>query len=185
MRDFLLQADHTRAYILGIRKLFELNRADKSYLSFNFEMTQLEQNMFDKLRASAYFYSHGQISQGYTQQGQILGAGIGPGSNLQTATVTWGKGLKSLGIQLERNVHNNDLFYAAFKDIRAHWVDINLAGLAQWDYKHFLLSSKLELIRSLNYEYNFQTIPADSTQYWAPGTDTYNFQANLSISYLF
>ncbi len=185
MRDFLLQADHTRAYIIGIRKLFELNRTDKSYLSINFEMTQLEQNMFDKLRAAAYFYSHYQITQGYTQQGQILGAGIGPGSNLQTASVSWGKGLKSLGFQLERNVHNNDLFYAAFKDIRAHWVDINLAGLAQWDYKHFLLSTKLELIRSLNYEYNYEQITANSTQFWAPGRDTYNFQANLSISYLF
>ena len=184
-RDFLVQIDHTRAYILGFRKLFNLNQADKSYIAFNFEMTQLEQNMMDKDRAAAYFYSHGQIPQGYTNQGQMLGAGIGPGSNMQTTSLTWGKGLKSIGVQIERYVHNNDLYYQFSKDPRGHWVDISLAALGQWDYKHFLLSSKFVLIRSLNYEYNFQTIPADSTQYWAPGTDIYNFQGSLSISYLF
>jgi len=185
MRDFLLEPDHTRAYILGVRKLFELDRTDKSYMSFNFEMTQMEQNKTNTNRAMNYFYSHGEILQGYTNQGQMLGAGIGPGSNMQTATVSWGKGFKSLGFQVERYVHNNNLFYNAFSDIRTHWVDINIAALGEWDYKHFLLSTKLELIRSLNYEYNYEQIPVESTQFWTPGRDTYNFQANLSISYLF
>jgi len=123
--------------------------------------------------------------QGYTNEGQLIGAGIGPGSDMQTATITWGKGLKSLGIQIERYVHNNDLFFVAFKDIRAHWVDINLAALAEWDYKNLLFSAKLEVIRSLNYEYNYQPISSVSDQFWIPGRNTYNIQADIGVSYRF
>ncbi len=185
MRDFLVQADHTRAYILGIRKLFMLNKHDQKYLSFLFEMTQLEQNMIDKNRASAYFYSHGAIAQGYTHQGQLLGAGIGPGSNLQTATVSWCKGMKSLGVQLERFVHNNDLFYNFSGDIRAHWVDLNLALTGEWDWKKFFFTAKIETIRSLNYEYNYTPIANNPSNYWVPGKDIYNFQVNLGTTYRF
>lgn len=185
LRDMLLQPDHFRAYLIGFKKIFNYEKVRGKYVEFNLELTQLEQNTTNTDRPSIYYSAYGYPLKGNTNLGQMLGAGIGPGSNLQTASVSWGKGLKSLGFQLERNVHNNDLFYAAFKDIRAHWVDINLAALGQWDYKNFLLSTKLELIRSLNYEYNYEQIPSDSNQFWTPGRDTYNFQANLSVSYQF
>ena len=135
---------------------------------------------------SRYFYAHtAGIPHGYTYNGQIIGAGIGPGSNMQTLTISWGKELKSLGIQIERLAHNNDLFYEAIKDIRAHWVDINIAALGEWNYQSLLFSAKLELIRSLNYEYNYKQVPVDRSQFWIPGLDTYNFQANIGVSYRF
>ncbi len=186
LRDFLLQADHTRAYILGIRKLYPLDKNDGSYMAFNFEMTQIEQNMTNRGRASSYFYSHSPINQGYTNQGQMIGAGIGPGSNLQTVSVSWYKGIKSLGFQVERFVHNNGLLYASSGDIRAHWVDINLALLGEWNWKHLFFTSKVETIRSLNYEYNYEPIPgSDVANFWNPGVDRYNFQVSVTTSYRF
>ena len=187
LRDMTIQPDHSRAYILGLRKLFPLNIDKNTYLQFNFELTQLEANMTNISRAASYiWYAHiAGIWHGYTHNGQLVGGGIGPGSNMQTATITWGKGLKSLGIQLERYVHNNDLFYSAIQDIRAHWVDVNIAALGEWNYRNLLFSAKLELIRSLNYEYNYQPVPVDLSQYWVPGRDTYNFQANIGVSYRF
>ncbi len=186
MRDFLLQADHTRAYILGFRKLYPLNKNDNSYLGFNFEMTQMEQNLTNRGRASSYFYAHGELRQGYTQQGQMVGAGIGPGSNLQTASVSWYKGFKSLGVQVERYVHNNNLFYTSTGDIRAHWVDINLALLGEWNWKKLFFTAKLETIRSMNYAYNYEPIPgSDTSNFWNPGKDIYNFQVNIGTSYRF
>ena len=185
VRDLTLEPEYSRAYLWGFKKLFQLNRYKDNYIQVNFELTQMEINTTNRERVAPYFYSHREILHGYTQNGQMLGAGIGPGSNMQTFTITWGKGLKSLGIQLERYTHNNDLFYEAIRDIRAHWVDINIAGLGEWTYQNLLLSAKLELIRSLNYQYNYQPITADLPQFWIPGRDTYNFQANISVSYRF
>jgi len=186
LRDLTLEPDHTRAYILGFKKLFPLNALSDNYIQVNIELTQLEINMTNYMRAFPYvWYAHRPIHQGYTNEGQLIGAGIGPGSNLQTATVTWGKGLKNLGIQIERNVHNNNLFYITIKDVRAHWVDINIAALGEWNYQSLLFSAKLELIRSLNYEYNYEQLPVDRSQFWIPGRDTYNFQANIRVSYRF
>ena len=185
-RDLTIEPDHTRAYIWGVKKLFPLFPFIGNYIQVNFELTQLEVNSTNSQRAATYvWYAVRGINHGYTHEGQLIGAGIGPGSNLQTATVIWGKGLKSLGIQVERYVHNNDLFYIAFKDIRAHWVDINLAALGEWDYGHLLFTAKLELIRSLNYQYNYEQVPVDLSQFWVPGRDTYNFQANIGVSYRF
>jgi hypothetical protein len=186
-RDFMIQPDHSRAYILGLRKLFPLNKFRDTYIQVNIELTQMETNMTNTSRAVSYlWYAHvAGIFHGYTNEGQMVGAGIGPGSDMQTATITWGKGLKSLGIQVERYVHNNDLFYIAIKDIRAHWVDINIAALGEWNYQNLLFSAKLELIRSLNYEYNYKPITNDINQYWVPGQDTYNFQAQIGVSYRF
>lgn len=187
LRDLTLEPDHTRAYILGFKKLFVINALTGKYFQVNIELTQLETNMTNYMRAASYvWYAHiAGIYHGYTNEGQMIGAGIGPGSNLQTATVTWGKGLKSIGIQVERYVHNNDLFYIAIKDIRAHWVDINVAALGEWNYNNLLFSAKLEIIRSLNYEYNYEQVPVDRSQYWIPGRDPYNFQANIGVTYRF
>jgi len=187
LRDLTIQPDHSGAYILGFKKLFPLNQFKDNYIQVNFELTQLEVNMTNIEREGAYiWYAHNAgIFHGYTNRGQMVGAGIGPGSNLQTATITWGKGFRSIGFQVERFVHNNDLFYIAFKDIRSHWVDINLAAIGEWDYGHLLITAKLELIRSLNYQYNYEQVPVDLSQFWVPGRDTYNFQANIGVSYRF
>ena len=185
LHDMILQPDHSRAYMWGFKKLFALN-STSYYIQINIELTQMEANMTNIARAPLYFYSHDAgIWHGYSHNGQLIGASIGPGSNLQTVKITLGKGLKSVGIQLERYVHNNDLFYIVIKDIRAHWVDINIAALGEWNYQSLLFSAKLELIRSLNYEYNYEQVPVDRSQFWIPGRDTYNFQANIGVSYRF
>ncbi len=38
-----------------------------------------------------------QVTHGYTNRGEVLGAGIGPGGNLLSANVSWVKGLKQIG----------------------------------------------------------------------------------------
>ncbi|MDP4292796.1 MAG: capsule assembly Wzi family protein, partial [Bacteroidota bacterium] len=109
MRDFLQEASHSAAYILGLRKLVPLKARKDEYIQINMEVTQLESNSATINRGwTARWYTHSDIHEGYTNLGQVLGAGIGPGSNLQTIQIGWVKGLKNLGIQLERFVHNNN-----------------------------------------------------------------------------
>jgi hypothetical protein len=184
LRDMFIRPQNFRAYILGLKKLFYYNTSNGKYVEFNLELTQLEQNKTEPINAS-YFAAYGAPLRGNTNQGQMLGAGIGPGSNLQTISLSWGKGLDNIGFQLERYVHNNDLYYHLSNDLRGHWVDINLAFKGQYSWKSFLLSAKLEGIRSYNYEYSFVPPTSGINNYWTPGEDIYNLQGNLAVTYRF
>lgn len=190
LRDGLVEPEHTRAYILGFRKLIPLNRADE-FIQLGVEVTQLEKAGTRDTRASETWYTHYAVRDGYTNRGQVLGAGIGPGSDLQTLDVSWVKGLKKIGLQFERQVNNNDLFYnfayaSADKNqfINRHWVDLSIAGKFAWTYKKFVLNSQLTYIKSLNYQYQWQNGPA-GTDYWNwPKQDVNNFQMKVGIMYV-
>jgi hypothetical protein len=187
LRDMFLQPNHFRAYMIGFKKLFYHDETSGKYVEFNLELTQLEQNLSNhKDRAVSFFGAYGAPLRGNTNQGQMLGAGIGTGSNLQTISLSWGKGLDNIGFVLERFVHNNDLYHQISTDPRGHWVDINIAFKAQRSYKQFLLAAKVEGIRSYNYEYSYvPPVSSSTTSYWTPGKDAYNLQANLAVTYRF
>ena len=112
-RDAIVEPEHSRAYIAGFRKLFALQQED-TYIQAGIEVTQLEAALTKITRGAGYWYNHASIRQGYTNQGQVLGAGIGSGSNLQSLDVSWVSGLKKIGLQLERTVMNNDLLLQGF-----------------------------------------------------------------------
>jgi len=163
-----------------------LNKADE-YIQMGVEFTQMEKSKTYSTRASGSWYSHYQVQHGYTNEGQVLGAGIGPGSNLQSMDVSWVKGLKKIGLQFERQVNNNDLFYDfayASLDknqyINRHWVDLSVAGKFAWTYKHFILNSQITFIRSLNYQYQWQ----QGSDYWDWNKqDVNNLQFKAGIMY--
>ena len=188
MRDFIMQPEYTHAYVFGFRKMIPLKGHRNQFLQFNLELTQIEQTTTDRGRPSKYLYVHyAGIPQGYTNRGQMLGAGIGPGSNLQSLSISWVSGLKTIGIEVERYVQNNDFFNATIKDPRANWVDLGTSAFGDWNYKNLLFSAKIEFIHSLNYQYNYQQISEGITDYWVPGpgSDVLNFQAQLGVSYKF
>ncbi len=184
-RDLMLQAEYSRAFIFGFRKLFNLSPKRDQFIQLNAEVTQLEQTNSNPEHLWSYWYSNRYLRQGYTNEGQLLGAGIGPGSNMQTISVSWVKALKSIGVQGERYVHNNDFNNIAVDDIRGNWVDVSVTVFGELDFHNFLLAAKIGCIRSLNYEYMYQPTFEDPTQFWVPGKDIFNFQGQLSLSYRF
>jgi len=185
LRDMIVDAEHSHAYLFGIRKLIPLKAYTNQFIQFNLEITQLEQTTTNPERASHYIYCHfAGIPQGYTNRGQLLGAGIGPGSNMQSISVSWVKKLKTIGLEFERIVQNNDFHNYAIRDPRAIWVDLGTSLLGDWDYKNFLFSAKLECIKSLNYEHYYVPISDDISQLWKP-RNIINVQAQLGVSYRF
>lgn len=182
-RDLTVEASHSSAYILGLRKLIPLKAYKDQYIQFNLELTQLEMNPTTRTRGGQSWYLSSVVRDGYTNQGQVLGAGIGPGSNLQTINISWVKSLKKIGIQIERYVHNNDFFYTYIKDVRSHWIDLSAAILGEWNYKNLLFNAKVEAIQTLNYEWVYYPPPAP--EYWVAGKDIYNYHFQLGITYRF
>jgi len=182
----LLSPDKSRAYVFGVRKLVPFNTAKDENILVGVEVTQLQETDIDKIKAGDEWYTSKGIPAGYTNYGEVLGAGIGPGGNLQSLEVSWVKGLKKLGLQLERYTHNNDFYYYAYYDsydFRRHWVDLSLAANAEWDYKKLIFNAKLMGVKSLNYQWYLKQNPGDP--YLVNGANAFNLQVQAGVSYRF
>jgi len=187
LRDFLMEPDHSRAYVLGLSKIIPLKgKRLKEFIEINAEVTQLETTETSLVREFPIWYIHYQIPSGYTNRGQVLGAGIGPASNLQSLQVSWFNGLKKLGVQIERYVHNNDYYNAIVGSSNGAvkpWVDFSTGIQGAWDYKNTILSGGLNLIRSKNYQWRQQDYNAELDYIRTP--DLYNLQIKLGAMYRF
>ncbi|HET7897299.1 MAG TPA: capsule assembly Wzi family protein, partial [Flavisolibacter sp.] len=174
MRDLLLEPEHSRAYLFGFKKLFPTNKKNTDLeLMGEFTSLQMPSTMF--VREQESWYAHYQVVDGYTNRGQVMGAGIGPGSNSQTIGLHWVQGQNNFGFLFERIVHNNDFYYTAFaskRDFWNHWVDLSLNLNKSWRHKQYLFDAHLLLNKSLNY-------------HWEREKDVHYFQAGFTVSYFF
>ncbi|HWI91649.1 MAG TPA: capsule assembly Wzi family protein [Flavisolibacter sp.] len=169
--DFLLEPEHSRAYIIGFSKTFETPKTDVRLFG---EITNLQIPSTSLLRPQESWYTHYQVRHGYTNYGQVMGAGIGPGSSSQTIGLQWGKAFNKFGGMLERVVHNNDFYYNAFAPIeqwQKHWVDISLNLNKSWARHRIVYDAKLSFINAMNYQWYYKNV--------------FSISARLGVSYLF
>lgn len=108
---------HTQAWTFGAEKTFNFS---KQYgLKILLELTYLENSAdYDRLiNWYTTFYCHGEITQGHTNRGQWLGAGIGTGGNSQYlgAEFFYPKGSLTLFVQ-RRNPDLDYTMYIASRD---------------------------------------------------------------------
>ena len=133
LTDFLLEPEHSQAYTVGLQKGLELS-GDRR-LALRGELTHLQRAPTYLLRASPVYYTHHRVTQGYTHNGQVIGAGVGPGGNQQYLGADlysdWGK----VGLMVQRRVTDNDAFYdwaeatGASFDRHDVSVDVGASGL--------------------------------------------------------
>ena len=185
IRDLLLDSDHSRAVTIGLQKVFKIS--NDNYL-FSWEWTQMEQSATRLLRNAGSWYEHGWTFDGYTNKGEVLGAGIGPGSNSQYFALNRIRDNEKLGLALEIVDQDNDFYHLAFatginqkSDFRRYWKDFNLHLNFSKKYKYFWVSSNLMYSRSLNYQWDLDDT---ATEYYHPGNDVNNFHMTLKLAYL-
>jgi hypothetical protein len=173
LNDFLQEPGHSVAITLGGRKLFQLS--EDRYIQIKAELTQLQWSPTFLLRDEPTWYTHTTSPRdGYTNEGRYIGAGIGPGGNSFMFDISYLKGMNSFGLTLERQLHNNDLYYIAFagtRNVSSHWVDINSTFYTNIKLKKYLISAELTPVYSLNYQYNHG--------------NSYNLHGRLNLTYFF
>jgi len=180
LRDFIQTADHSQAYTIGFRKLMNIEKKDYQLL---IESTHLQRNAEFFIRATPSWYQHRKAG-GYTNNGEVLGAGIGPGSNMQLIRFSKYNGINQLAIQVERTAQNMDFYQEAFSGDQAatrKWVDYGISFIADQAYKQFLFSAKITALRSLNYQW-YQP-PSSSSVAINNNWDVNNFLVQLGITY--
>lgn len=171
-RDLFVEPEHASGWMLGMQKVFRQSEA--GFWRLASEVTILGSARTSTLRAPAsYFYVHHLIRQGYTHRGQVLGAGIGPGSSQMFVGVdrfgNWGKA----GVGVLRTVYDNNRFYASTDpSYRGHEVEPTLMGdillyRGRWD-----LGGSLALSSLFN-------------RFYVPDNDEWNVNLNLTARYHF
>jgi hypothetical protein len=182
LRDFIQRPNQHRAFTVGVSKIYPLKKGGG--IQFDMETTQLGQVVHSEILEANSWYTHHHVRHGYTHNGKVIGAGIGPGSNVQNLTVNWVKGPNRIGIFAERLVHNNDFYYFAFEspiDFRRHWTDLSTGLLFDWRFNNFLLSSHMRVTKTLNYHWYLMREPDEP--WFVNGTDVVNFHSTLSLAY--
>jgi hypothetical protein len=107
--DFFVSPGHSRAYQVGFRKLHEIN-GRKEYLDIGYQLIHCEaakEVMIRRQFGWPVFYD-----SDYTNYGQIMGAGIGTGSNMVLFHVDRVKGKRRVGGYIEWLQRNNDNIYS-------------------------------------------------------------------------
>jgi hypothetical protein len=166
---------------LALQKIFKIS--NDNFL-FSWEWTQMEQTASRLVRMQGLGMSIGWTYDGYTNEGEVLGASIGPGSNSHYFALSRIRDKEKLGIALEIIDQDNDFYqmtFASTSDSRRYWKDFNLHLSFSKKYKNLWLSSNLMYSRSLNYQWDLDDT---ATEYYHPGNDVNNFHMTLKLAYL-
>jgi hypothetical protein len=184
LRDLMLDSDHARAYTVGVHKVFQKTPTSKIY-KFSYERTRMQQTSSRLLRNAGSWYLHSEVRQGYTNNGEVMGAGIGPGSNSQYFELSMIDKLDKYGIAFEVIDQDNDFFISAFEeaeDFRRYWKDFNVHFSFQKRIKNYWGRINVVYSRSLNYQWELE----DFTEpYYHAGTDVNNLHVNINLTYHF
>ena len=187
LRDLILDLEHARAYTLGIRKVFQKNPTSKTY-ELLWERTRMQASSSRRLRNAGSWYEHGRVRHGYTNNGEVMGAGIGPGSNSQYFELSMIDKLDRYSIAFEVIEQDNDFLIDAFDtgnnygDFRRYWKDLNVHFSVQKKVKNFWGRINIMYSRSLNYQWELEDY---TDPYYAVGTDVNNLHINLNLTYHF
>jgi hypothetical protein len=111
LHDFLTEPNHTRGYTAGLQWL-SAPSGSSSRVRLQTEITNIEQSSTYRLRPIGSWYTSRAVVQGYTNEGQMLAAGIGPGSSSEWFAADYMRQLWEFGLNFGRQRFNNDAFFA-------------------------------------------------------------------------
>lgn len=190
-RDLLMQPEFSRGYTFGFFNRFEIN--PMHWLLLNFELTQLERPRSVQFRESEPYYRSLAVDQGYTHNGQILGAGIGPGSNSQKIKLEYYNRLGLAGISFNRLVYDNDRLYENYEIIGLEpWGIRNPRRINEVEFRYglnllvflpFQLELQADLLRSKIF--HFQHRPELDNPIPGLNIDKYNTNLQFTVRYNF
>lgn len=164
VRDYVMDATHSAAYIIGIQKLYV---SDKFQLLLGAEVTKTAESPSNLLRGAGNWYVH-DGDNGYTHQNQIIGAGAGFGSNVQSFRLQYFPTKKTafpVQFQFDRIVRDPNSF-------PTDWIDYSWQLQSRWRKKCVTLLPQLGMVTARSYQ-------------WREGSQKLNWQLALRVIYGF
>jgi hypothetical protein len=199
LRDLYFEPDHDRAYTIGFQKVVESHGWFNLFL-INGEINNLVPDRISAVRPQTYMYTHSIIQQGHTNQGQVLGASIGPGSADEYLGIKGFFKRGDIGLFVQR-VAVNDFFMFDYynwhrdprnvhgrigaKDMWRHRINLNIGLNGRYKLGPLMLGARLVRNKNFNYgRYNYGKLKGIDFSN-VPKNDIVNIQVQLSIRYNF
>jgi hypothetical protein len=162
LRDFIMSTSHSSSFVLGIKKIMQVS--SKIQLDLNAELAQFSQSPDYLVRDAGSWYIHHTTSN-FSHMGEILGSGVGYGSNLLSFSGILRKEYNQFGFLFERierdPTKNNE-----------RWTDLSFGLIGRKKINSFLLNGRITGIQSRNYG-------------WDNAKNRFNFMAMIGVSYFF
>ena len=139
----LLQDTAKYGYTFGVSKLKPIGA--KKFIELFSQVGYLQANTLYQAGAANSWYTHATIRQGFSNDGMVLGNGIGPGGTAAYFAISLLTPKNAVGTFFERRMRNKDFFYSTFYrgaglpgPFERQWMDLRWGG-----YISFLTGGKL------------------------------------------
>ncbi len=107
------QYERTSTYMYGVANNFHFS--SNQYIRFIYEHASLAWWHGDSFNSKGGIYKHTINPQGYTNNGQVIGAFVGPGGQADMLNVAYVTGKNVFTFEYQRARYNDDYFYTTFK----------------------------------------------------------------------
>jgi hypothetical protein len=170
-RDLLLDNSHSSASVLGFRKVQYFS--NNTFLSIAFEATRMAQTPSYLQRNAANWYEHGLLTEGYTNENQIIGAASGFGNNIQSLIIDLNKNWNKIGFKIQHIAQNPMIQINLFNKNGGWpvWDDFTYGVIIKNRFKNILFNANLDWVHSNNYS-------------WQENKKRENFQIFLNTIFL-
>jgi hypothetical protein len=180
LRDFFLYPNHTRGYSAGLQYVHTYS--EQSLFRYQMEFTNVEQSGSFRFRPIGSFYTSRAVRQGYTNEGQMLGAGVGPGSSGEWFAADYMRPNLSFGVNFGRTRPNTDAFFARSNPNRCfHDVMVYPGARAGFSTRFFKVQA--DYSKLTRYNAFFQRVRGCQTDETAIGDRHWHY-LSLSLSLL-
>lgn len=188
--DLLEAPEHTQGYILGAQWLRPVRAGE---IRLQAEAAGLEKSATFASRPIGSYYASAAVPQGYTHEGQVIGAGIGPGASSQWLAADWLHRGGRVGAFVGRVRNANDAYYdnPATARIRnrgklipqstVHGHDVTVLGGLRGRLPLRALHVEAEWTAGKRYNYMFQSYAVDWNNR-EDAVDVLNHTLRLGIS---
>ena len=156
-----MDATHSAAFILGFLKLY--NFGNKS-VWVGVETLKQSETSSALLRVAGNRYVHGG-DNGYTNLNQIMGAGVGYGSDLQSVRIKYQKDNSPWDFQFNCEKIQRDPLNSLAK-----WTDLIWEAEPTFKNHYFNIKLSMNFVLSSNYT-------------WVDGKDSFNLLTKIQILY--
>jgi hypothetical protein len=152
MRDLVLSPAHSRAYMLGLNKVFLLRNS--RIIQIRSEMTQQAQsvNWVVRAKSTTPWGTNGTIG-GFTNWDQAMGVGAGMGANVQMIELSLVEKLNKIGMYFERRAPFADFYDTAdlAKNGYKPWIDFTAGPIFDHQWKNLIFSGRMLFTYACNY----------------------------------
>lgn len=186
-REFILNPEHARAYLIGFSKLFPTGKSER-LIQIRGEVIHQQESVNRYIRypdelisSSTSWHTHYQV-RGFTNYGEAMGVGIGVGANAQILEISHVKNLDKVGLLFQRLENQQDFFYRAFgpNPEKRPWVDFSLGFIWEKQLDKLMLSANAQITNGVNYQWQSDV---NSTNDFPSGSNKLSFSSTINLIY--